>query len=398
MLRRGIQLVLLAAAAAVTGCHREQPPMAPPKPPEVVVTRPVVQEVADFEEFTGRTESVEAVEVRARVSGYLDKMNFKEGADVKKGDLLFEIDPRPLKAELERAVANVGQAEARVSRLQADYQRARRMLGTKSIGQEEFEKISGDLAEAQSAVKASVAARDMANLNLDYSRVVSPINGRIGRRMIDPGNMVKADETALTYIARFDPMYAYFDVDERTYLRLYRYFTGKGITTLDQMKEIPVFLGLSDEEGFPHEGRFNYVDTRVDPNTGSVWVRGVFPNPKNLLSPGLFVRVRLPVGDPHQALLIPERALATDQGQKFVYVVNDKNEAVYRRLQVGPQHGQLRVVEKGVEPGERLIVSGLQRVRPGVKVEPKEEEKTEDRGQRTENGGQKSEVKKKAEG
>src|SRR5262249_21747492 len=156
-----------------------------------------------------------------------------------------EIDPRPLNAELERAEANVGQAEARVNRLQSDYQRARGLIGTKSIGREEFEKIAGDLAEAQSAVKAAQAARNMAKLNVDYSRLTSPINGRISRRMIDPGNMVKADETALTYVANLDPMYAYFDVDERTYLRLYRFYTSKGITTLEQLKEVPVWLGLS---------------------------------------------------------------------------------------------------------------------------------------------------------
>jgi RND family efflux transporter MFP subunit len=250
------------------------------------------------------------------------------------------------------------------------------MLATKSIGQEEYEKITGDLAEAQSAVKASVAARDMAKLNLDYSRVTAPIDGRIGRRLIDPGNMVKADETALTYIAKLDPMYAYFDVDERSYLRLYRFFTAQGITTLDQLRQIPVAMGLSDEEGFPHQGKVNFVDNHIDPNTGSVWVRGIFPNPGKFLTPGLFVRVRLPVGDPHRAVLVPERALGTDQGQKYVYVLSDKNEATYRRLQVGAQHGQLRVVEKGIEPGERLIVSGLQRVRPGVKVEPKEEQES----------------------
>src|SRR5262249_29257868 len=170
------------------------------------------------------------------------------------------------------------------------------------------------------------------------------------------------------------------EVDERTYLRLYRFFMGKGITTIAHAREIPVRMGLADEEGFPHEGKINFVDNHIDPNTGSVWVRGVFPNPGRLLTPGLFVRVRLPVGEPHKALLIPERALATDQGQKFVYVLNDKDEAIYRRVQVGAQHGQLRVVEKGVEPDERVIVSGLQRVRPGAKVEPKEEKESVVRG------------------
>jgi RND family efflux transporter MFP subunit len=384
MLHRQLLPLVLMSAVLHAGCQKEQQAMPPPKPPEVIVGQAVVQEVADYEEFTGRTEAIETVEIRARVSGYLDKICFEEGADIKKGDLLFQIDLRPLQAELERTAANVGQAEARVTRLQSDYQRARSMLGTKSIGREEFEKVSGDLAEAQSAVKSAQAARDIAKLNVTYSRVVTPISGRISRRMIDPGNMVKADETALTYIANLDPMYAYFDVDERTYLRLSRFLMKKGVTTLAQVKEISVALGLADEDGFPREGKMNFVDNRIDPNTGSVWVRGIFPNPDKFLAPGLFVRVRLPVGEPHKAVLIPERALATDQGQKFVYVLNDQNEAVYRRVQVGAQHGKLRVVEKGIEAGELLVISGLQRVRRGAKVEPKEEQKTEDREQKTE--------------
>ena len=377
MLDRRLLAFVLLTGVTVVGCQKEQMAMPPPKPPEVLIGQAVVQTVADYEEFTGRTEAFETVEVRARVSGYLDKMYFEEGADIKKEDMLFQIDLRPLQAELERTEAIVGQTEARVNRLQSDFQRARNMLGTKSIGREEYEKVTGDLAEAQSTVKSAQAARDIAKLNITYSRVVAPISGRVSRRMIDPGNMVKADETALTYIANLDPMYVYFDVDERTYLRLSRYFIlKKGITTIAQVKEIPVAMGLADEEGFPHEGRLNFVDNHIDANTGSVWVRGVFPNPDKFLTPGLFVRVRLPVGDPHPSTLIPEKALGTDQGQKFVYVLNEENVATARRVQVGAQHGALRVVEKGIEPGERLIVSGLQRVRQGVKVEPKEEQKS----------------------
>lgn len=376
MLSRRLLTLPLLLAVAVIGCQKEQMAMPPPKPPEVVVGRAVVQTVSDFEEFTGRTEASETVEVRARVSGYLDKMYFEEGADLKKGDLLFQIDLRPLQAELERTEAIVGQTEARVNRLQSDFQRARSMLASKSIGREEFEKVTGDLAEAQSTVKSAQAARDIAKLNVTYAKVVAPINGRISRRMIDPGNMVKADETALTYIANLDPMYVYFDVDERTYLRLSRFFMKRGVTTVTQVKEIPVAMGLADEEGFPHDGKINFVDNHIDANTGSVWVRGAFPNPDKFLTPGLFVRVRIPVGEPHSATLIPEKALGTDQGQKFVYVLNEENVATTRRVQVGAQHGALRVVEKGIEPGERLIVSGLQRVRQGVKVEPKEEKQT----------------------
>ncbi|MCI0462641.1 MAG: efflux RND transporter periplasmic adaptor subunit, partial [Gemmataceae bacterium] len=373
MVPRRLLPVLLLWVAGLAGCQRVQPSLAPPKPPEVLVGWPVVQEITDFEEFTGRTEPVESVEIRSRVSGYLQSVLFEEGAEIQKGDLLFEIDPRPFQAELNRAEANLAQAGARVQRLEADHDRAATLTKRGALSREEYDKISGDLAEARAAVQSARAARDIAQLNFDYCHVRAPLSGRISRRLLDPGNMVKADETALTYIANFDPMYAYFDVDERTYLRLYRFFQQKGIVRLAQLREVSVSLGLADEDGFPHTGQINFVDTRVDPNTGSVWVRGLFPNPKKLLTPGLFVRVRLPVGEPHQAVLIPEQALGTDQGQKFVYVVDAQNVARYRPVQVAMQHGQLRVVESGITPGERLVVSGLQRVRSGAPVEPREE-------------------------
>ncbi len=359
-------LPLLFLSAAAAGCDVAAPPPPPPKPPDVVVSRALEREVIDFEEFQGKTEAIETVEVRARVSGYLDKVHFEEGSDLRKGDLLFTIDPRPLQAELERAEANLAQAEAHHKRLEADYERARSLLAKGSTSREEFDKVVGDRSEAAGAIKSARAAQSIAQLNLDYSRVTSPISGRISRRKIDPGNMVKADETALTYVANLDPMYVLFDVDEDNYLRIYRILVAKEIT-LAQVKEIPVDMGLRDEKGFPHRGKVNFVDNSIDALSGSVWVRGVFANPKKLLVPGLFARVRLPVGDPHRAVLIPEQALATDQGQKFVWVVDDQKHATYRRVDLGALHGSLRVVEKGVRPGEQIIVSGLQRVRADPK-------------------------------
>jgi RND family efflux transporter MFP subunit len=354
--------LLLSAAAAVAGCDAASAPPAPPKAPPVVVSRAVEEEVTDFEEFQGKTEAFETVEVRAHVSGYLDKLHFEDGADLRKGDPLFTIDPRPFQAELERADANLNQARARAGRLEADRERAIGLYPKGGMSRADYDQIMGDFAEAQAAVKSALAARKTAQLNMDYTKVTAPINGRISRRMIDVGNMVKADETALTYMANLDPMYVYFDVDERTYLKIYRPLVDKEIT-LAQVKEMSVSMGLTDEKGYPHQGKINFVDNHVDTNTGSVWVRGIFPNPKKLLAPGLFVRVRLPVGDPHRAVLIPERALATDQGQKFVWVVDDEGHATYRRVELGAQHGRKRVVEKGVGAGDRVIVSGLQRVR-----------------------------------
>jgi RND family efflux transporter MFP subunit len=359
-----LTVLLVSAAAAGCGASAGPPPVAP-KPAEVVVSRSILRDVTDYEEFQGKTEAEKAVDVRAHVSGYLDRFNFTDGAEVAKGDVLFEIDPRPFKAELARADANVILADAHVKRLQYDYDRAQTLWNKGSISREDYDKAAGDLDEARATAKAVRAARDAAELNVTYSRVIAPISGRISRRLVDPGNMVKADDTMLTRIVSLDPIYAYFDIDERTFLRIERFYEDQGVSA-DRRKDAPVEMGLSDEQGFPHAGKIDFTDNRVDPDSGSVWLRGVFPNPKKFLTPGLFARMRLPIGAPHPAVLIPERALATDQGQKFVWVVENKDgmeQASYRRIQLGAQHGSMRVVTSGIEPGDRVIVSGLQRVR-----------------------------------
>jgi RND family efflux transporter MFP subunit len=308
--------------------------------------------------------------VRARVSGYLQKVCFTEGADVKEGDVLFEIDPRPFKAEFDRTDANVHQAEANLKTLTANFSRANSMYTKGAIGQEEYDKIVGDKDAMAAQVKLAIAQRDTAKLNLDWTKVLSPLTGRISRQLIDPGNLVKADDTALTTIVSLDPIYVYFDVDERTLLTLRR-LRQQGKSTSYREGTVPVFLGLSDEEGFPHEGAINFADNQVDPMTGTLKVRGEFPNPGKLLSPGLFARIKLPIGTPHKATLVAERALGAEQGQRFVYVVNDKNEVEYRKVKLGALQGGLAAVEEGVKMGERVVVNGLQRVRQGAKVEVK---------------------------
>jgi RND family efflux transporter MFP subunit len=360
MLRRVFLPGLLLAAAAGCGAGPAAPPA--PQPPVVYVSGAVEDTVTDFEEFQGKTDAFQTVEIRAHVSGYLDKIHFSDGDDLRKGQTLFTIDQRPFKAEVERTDALVNQAEARANRLEADRERALTLFPKGGMSRADYDQIMGDFAEAQSAVKSAKAARKTAQLNLDYTEVKAPFDGRISRRMIDVGNMVKADETTLTYIANLDPMYVYFDVDERTYLKIYRPLVEKQ-TTLAQVQQMPVFMGLTDEKGFPHQGHLDFVDNHVDVNSGSVWVRGVFPNPDKFLAPGLFVRVKLPTGEPHKAVLIPERSLATDQGQKFIWVVDDQNHATYTRVELGAQHGSQRVVTKGIRAGDRVIVSGLQRVR-----------------------------------
>jgi len=331
---------------------------------------PVVRQITDYEDFTGRLEAKAAVEVRARVTGYLDRVLFKEGTEVKQGDPLFEIDPRSYQAELKQAEANLAQSQARLRRCERDLKRATDLLPQNAISQDDFDQAVGDRDEAQAAVRLAEASRDLAQLNLTFTRVTAPITGRISRQLIDPGNMVKADETALTTIVSMDPIYAYFDQDERTLLRVRRLVRAGVLKTL-QEASVSVLLGLVDEEGFPHEGRIDFADNRVDAMTGTLRLRGVFANPQRMLSPGMFVRIRLPIGTPHAAVLVSEQALGTDQGQNFVYVVNRKNEVVHRRVNVGPLDSGMRVIEKGLAKDERVIVTGLQRVRPGVKVTPR---------------------------
>ena len=377
MIWRNGRLVAAAVGVVVAGaagCERVQPKLAAPRPPVVVVSRPVTDYVTDNEDFTGRTEAVYSVNITARVSGYLDKVHFKDGDEVKEGDLLFEIDPRPYKAEMNRTESVLAQSEAHLKRLDADFRRASNLFSRGNISREEIDRASGDRSEAEAAVGVSRASFDLAKLNMAFTRITAPISGRLSRRLVDPGNLVKADETALTSIVSLDPLYVYFDIDERTLLRLRR-LIGEGKIPSRTEAEVPVYGGLSDEDGFPHKGIINFSDNKVDPGTGTLRVRASLNNPKpRVLSPGLFMRVRLPVGSPHKSVLVAEQALGTDQGRKFVYVVNDKNEVVYRPVQVGRLLEGKRVINEGLSTGERVVVSGLQRVRPGAKVDPKDED------------------------
>lgn len=364
----GLALCFTVSALALAGCTGEQggaSGMGPPpqRTPEVVVARPVRDNMMDYEECTGRTEAFKTVDVRARVSGYLMKWNFTQGKKVKKGDVLFEIDPRSYDAELARAIASVTQAEAHLARLSLDQQRAVQLHASHANSREELDKIMGDRAEAVAAVGIAKATRDLARLNVTYTQVTAPFEGIIGRPMIDEGNLVKADDTVLTTIVTQDPMYAYFDVDERTSLRLFR-LLQKG-----EVKYPPVQMGLADEgTDFPNQGVIDFVDNRIDTNTGTLHMRCRFPNPKGILTPGLFVRIRFVFGELHQVILVPEEAIASDQGRKFVYVVNKNDQVEYLPVKIGKMRDGMRAIIEGLKGDERVVVSGVQRVRPGVKV------------------------------
>jgi len=366
-------VLLVSSCVVLTGCGQRTTESPGTLPTPVAVSYPVERYVTDYADFTGRIAAVDFVEVRARVWGFLDKVNFKEGEVVKKGDVLFEIDPRTYWAALRQAEGKLASVQARLERLDADLVRAGRLVGRGAISREEHDKIAGDRGEAMASLDALKAAVEQANLDLGFTKVVAPISGRISRTLVTEGNLISAGSnggTVLTNIVSVDPIYAYFDVDERTVLRV-RQLIREGKAKSARESDWPVMLGLATEEGFPHQGTINFVDNQVNPKTGTLRVRGAFPNKNEALSPGFFARVRVPIGAAHPALLVTGRALDNDQGQKILYVVNDKNEVVSRPVRVGALHDGLRAIEDGLKLGERVIVNGLQQVRPGVTVEPK---------------------------
>jgi RND family efflux transporter MFP subunit len=363
----GFGLGLAGCAPAPRGA-----PAAAPTP--VTVSYPVERYVTDYADFTARTAAVDSVEVRAHVWGYLEKVNFKEGALVRKGDVLFELDPRPYQALLNQAQAKVAQDEARLSYDEAEYQRNVHLVRTGAVSRSDLDKTSAARGVDRANIAADQAVVASRQLDLEYTKVIAPISGRVSRYVVTLGNLILSGDqnggTLLTTVVSVDPMYAYFDVDEYTALRVRR-LAREGKSDSPRDGGYPVSLGLASEEGFPHQGTIDFVDNQVNPKTGTIRVRGVFPNKEQVLLPGLFGRVRSPVGRPHRGLLVSDRALDTDQGQKILYLVNDRNEVAARPVRVGALHDGLREITDGLRPGERVIVNGLQQVRPGLTVQPK---------------------------
>jgi RND family efflux transporter MFP subunit len=365
---------VLGFCFALAGCAEAPSASKGVAPAPISVSYPVERYVTDYADFTARTAAVDSVEVRAHVWGYLDRVNFKEGDLVKKGDVLFELDPRPYQALLNQAKAKVRQDEAQLSYDEAEYQRNLNLVRTGATSRTELDKTAAargvDIANV-AADKAAVVSRQ---LDLEYTKVLAPVSGRVSRYVVTVGNLIQSGDqnggTLLTTIVSVDPMYAYFDADEYTALRV-RQLVREGKSDSPRDGGYPVSLGLANEEGHPHQGTINFVDNQVNPKTGTIRVRGVFPNKQEHLLPGFFARVRVPIGRRHRALLVSDRALDTDQGQKVLYVVNDKNEVVSRPVRLGALHDGLREITDGLKPGERVIVNGLQQVRPGITVDPK---------------------------
>jgi RND family efflux transporter MFP subunit len=403
---------------------------------EVSIAQLPESEITDYEEFTGRTEAVETVQIKARVTGYLDKVLFKDGDEVKKGQLLYEIDARPYAAEVKAVNGNIDRTEALLTRAKADLSRGRQLINKGAMAPEDFDKLVATRDEAAATLVANRATLDKAQLNLDFCKVYSPIDGMVSATNITAGNLVNQDVTFLTTVVSLEPIWAYFDVPERTMLRIQQMIREKvssvgiglaekflrerkeegavveqalslirkGVTeanrkqlqtllaeklsTADLEKffqilkqnphfkghretEVPVYLATQLDTGFPSRGHIDFVDNQLNASTGTIRVRGVFPNKDHTLTPRLFVRVRVPLGEPFKATLVAESALASDQSRMFLYVVNDKNEVEYRPVTLGPLRDGLRVIETGVQPGEWVVISGLQRIRPGMTVTTK---------------------------
>jgi RND family efflux transporter MFP subunit len=350
--------VFAVLGASLVAC--QQPQQAPPTP-QVTVAPAIGRDVAEASEFTGHFESTNAVEVRPRVAGFVERVGFVEGAMVHQGDPLFSIDPRPYEAEVARAEAVLEQARTRKQLADSELERAQRLVSTQAISREELDSRVSGRAEGDAAIHVAEAALKLARLNLEWTVVRAPTSGRVGRAEVTAGNVVQAgppSPTLLTTIVALDPIYVYFDSDEQVYLKQMR-STGT---------QAPVQIGLVNETGFPHEGKLDFIDNRVDQTAGTVRVRAVLANPGHLFAPGLFARVRLASRELHAATLIQDQAVGTDQDRKFVLVLKADSTVEYRPITLGPTVDGLRTVRSGLAPGEKVVINGLMRVRPGMKV------------------------------
>jgi len=379
-MRGGRDIVLVCALATlVASCGEGQKQGGAPPPPAVSVAAPVKRTVSDFDEYVGRFAAVNSVEMRARVSGYLDGLHFKDGQIVKQGDLLFTIDKRPFQNTLDQARANLAQAKSNLTFTEADYTRGQQLVRDKTITEQTFEQRSQAYRNAQASVSNNEAAVRQAELDIQFTELRAPVNGRIGDRRVSPGNLVTGgtagNTTLLATIVSTDPIYFEFTFDEASFLR-YERMSKNGNDIASRSAGVQVALKLIDEQDFAHNGDMDFVDNAIDRSTGTIRGRAVFANPNNIFTPGMFARVRVPGSPSYEALLVPDAAIGTEQARKFVLTVNADNTVVPKYVTLGQTTADnLRVIKNGLSPDDRVIVNGLLRARPGQKVTPQEEGK-----------------------
>lgn len=362
----GVAALLLLTLAG--GCSKPGPAGGPPGAPPVTVAAAVQRTVTDIEEFTGRLEAPRSVEVRPRIGGTIERVHFRDGQRVAQGALLFTIDPKPFQAELSRAQSQLTSARSRAALATSDLARAKKLLDSKAVSAQEFDQLTSGAATSGADIAAAEAAVRVAQLNLGYTSVRAPMAGQLSRAIITEGNLVN-DQSVLTTLVATQTVYAYFDGSEQTFLRLRKGDPGQRL----------VHMGLADEPGFPHEGKVDFIDNQLNPQTGSIRMRAVFDNPKGEFTPGLFTRIQLAGGAAYSAVLTPERAISTDQSKKLVFVIGEGNVAQPREVHLGTLIDGMRVVTSGLKAGDLVVVDGLQRVRPGAPVQPIKVE-TDERG------------------
>jgi multidrug efflux system membrane fusion protein len=369
--RSALVIIGTVLMAALAGCSGEASPDPMPPPPEVSAAPVLIKDVRLWDEFTGRIEAVESVELRPRVGGYIERVNYVEGGEVHKGDVLFVIDQRSYRAALERAKAELARARAQAELARTEVNRARKLVNARVISAEEFDQRNAAVAQAEANVRAAQAAVDIAKLDLEFTEVRAPIAGRAGQALVTTGNLVSTqpEATLLTTIVSLDPVHVYFEGDEQAYLR-YNAMARHGERQSSLKARNPVRVGLASDVGYPHEGVMDFVDNQVDPTTGTIRARAVLPNAERVFTPGLFARVQLLGSGTFRALLIDDKAVLTDQDRKYVYVVGEDGRALRKDIQLGRLVDDLRVVQSGLEPGDKVIVHGVQKVFfPGMPVQ-----------------------------
>jgi len=360
-------VVLLGGCGKSGGGAQSAPPA-----PEVSVAQVLEKRVKDWDEFTGRLQAVETVEIRPRVSGYIDKVAFTEGSLVKSGDLLFVIDPRPYQAEYDRAAADVKRYKTALDLARIELVRVQRLKDSGAVSEEELDERKSTVAQGEANVAGSEAALEAASLNLNFTRVTSPIAGRVSRAEVTRGNLVTGGSnggTLLSSVVSMDPIYLYFDADEQSYLR-YAQTARSGESPSSRGSQSPVQVGLANEEGFPHSGSVDFIDNQLNPQTGTIRARAVLQNKDGQFTPGLFARVQLVASAEYSAILIEDRAVNTDQSEKYVLLLGPDNKIEYRKVKLGRVIDGLRIVREGLKPGDVIVVNGAQRVHPGVTVTP----------------------------